>query len=171
MCMAGLPDPAKELPQRFGSRVASDAIEEMVDELHDEVGDNWAPVRDDDRYDEQFDVEPGRRVRPCGAPFAPGSLELGYRSHAVLAIFRFSYSRPCIRPNPGHNFANLLWFSKALRHWDRAAQLRTEDRSGLWHQKVRACRAEEAVRPTLYAPNRTHQALMEFLFPELNPLP
>ena len=74
-----------------------------------------------------------------------------------------------------HNVAtgskhHLRWFSRALRHWQRGPQLKTEDRSGLWAKKVKACQRDEAVDPSAFAPDRTHQRLIEFLFPELGSL-
>lgn len=74
-----------------------------------------------------------------------------------------------------HQMANggrhLRWFSHALRHYGRAPQLRAEDRSGNWARKVKACRALEAQSPATYEPDRAQQVLIEFLFPELCPLP
>lgn len=60
--------------------------------------------------------------------------------------------------------------SRALRHWQRGPQLKTEDRSGLWAKKVTACKTDEASDPTAFEPDRTHQQLIEFLFPELGSL-
>lgn len=65
---------------------------------------------------------------------------------------------------------HLRWFSRALRHWQRGPQLKTEDRSGLWAKKVRACQEDEAADPSAFAPDCTHQRLVEFLFPELGSL-
>lgn len=74
-----------------------------------------------------------------------------------------------------HQVANggrhLRWFSKALRHYERGPQLKKEDRSGSWAKKVKACRALESQSPEEFEPERQHQALVEFLFPELCPLP
>lgn len=66
---------------------------------------------------------------------------------------------------------NLRWFSHALRHYERGPQLRAEDRSGNWAKKVKACRALESQSPSTFDPDRRQQALIEFLFPELCPLP
>ena len=64
----------------------------------------------------------------------------------------------------------LRWFSQALRHYGRGDQLKSEDRSGLWALKVKDLRAQEAQDPDAFSPDRTHQTLVEFLFPELCPL-
>lgn len=69
------------------------------------------------------------------------------------------------------NKRHLRWFSRALRHWSRGPQLKADDRSGLWAKKVKACKEEEAINPALYTPDRAHQRLIEFLFPELGSLP
>jgi hypothetical protein len=73
-----------------------------------------------------------------------------------------------------HQVANggrhLRWFSQALRHYERGAQLKAEDRSGNWARKVKACRELERRSPDAFEPDRQHQELIEFLFPELRPL-
>jgi hypothetical protein len=56
------------------------------------------------------------------------------------------------------------------RHYGRGDQLKSEDRSGLWALKVKDLRAQEAQDPDAFSPDRTHQTLVEFLFPELCPL-
>jgi hypothetical protein len=64
----------------------------------------------------------------------------------------------------------LRWFSQALRHYERSAQLKAEDRSGDWAKNVKACRELEARSSEAFKPDRQHQALTEFLFPELGAL-
>lgn len=66
---------------------------------------------------------------------------------------------------------DLLWFRHALRRFRRTAQLVQEDRSKNWAKKAAAIRAQRNVDPASFAPDRTHQTLIEFLFPELCPLP
>lgn len=65
---------------------------------------------------------------------------------------------------------HLHWFGRALRHWERGAQLKTEDRSGRWKEKVEAFKVDKAADPFAFEPDRTHQRLIEFLFPELGSL-
>lgn len=64
-------DPADVLRERFSSIAAEDAIQEVIDEMHAEVGEDWAPLRDEnpDDYDDDYGViveessEPLRRLR------------------------------------------------------------------------------------------------------------
>lgn len=107
------------------------------------------------------------------------------RSELSFALLQALYSAKLGRPASSkrkrlveiaHQVASghkgyMRWFGKALRQWDRGAQLKAEDKSGLWAEKVQACRLEYASAPALYEPDRTHQVVVEFLFPEMKPLP
>ena len=75
-----------------------------------------------------------------------------------------------------HGFAgmykrDLKWFSHALRHYGTGKLLAEQDRSGKWKLKVQATRAARDAMPEAYEPEREWQSFVEFLFPELVPLP
>ena len=119
-----------------------------------------------------------RRFARAGVPFVqyPGNLP-----HDLLqGLYSAKHGRPFaskrkLLVEAAHQVANggrhLRWFSKALRHYGRGPQLKAEDRSGSWAKKVKACRVRESQSPEAFEPDRQHQALVEFLFPELCPLP
>lgn len=119
-----------------------------------------------------------RRFARAGVPFVHYPRDLPF--DLLQGLYSAKYGRPFaskrkLLVEAAHQVANggrhLRWFSQALRHYERGAQLNTEDRSGNWAKKVKACRAQEAQSPETFEPDRRHQALIEFLFPELRPLP
>lgn len=65
----------------------------------------------------------------------------------------------------------LLWFRRALKVYDRGPMLAKQDKTGNWAKRKDKYVKEMRSEPKKYAPDRTHQALFEFLFPELIPLP
>ncbi len=117
------------------------------------------------------------RTESVSAPRYPGQLP----RELLTALFSARHGRPFGQRRKrfievAHGVATsnkngLLWYSHALRHYDRGEQLRTEDQSGKWRDKVKTSRAEKEAGSTAYEPDRTHQQLVEFMFPELCPLP
>jgi hypothetical protein len=114
----------------------------------------------------------------AGVPFVRYARELPY--DLLQGLYSAKHGRPFaskrkLLVEAAHRMANggrhLRWFSKALRHYGRGPQLRSEDRSGNWAKKVKACRELELRSPEMFEPDRKQQALVEFLFPELCPLP
>lgn len=65
----------------------------------------------------------------------------------------------------------LLWFRRALQVYGRAGLLKEQDRSGNWAKRVRSYLFEMKEDPEKFASDQSHQLLVEFLFPELVPLP
>lgn len=65
----------------------------------------------------------------------------------------------------------LPWFRKAFSVYNRGGLLLEQDKTGKWRRRVAAYKKEMKELPELYAPPRTHQKLIELLFPELAPLP
>jgi hypothetical protein len=65
----------------------------------------------------------------------------------------------------------LPWFRKAFAVYNRGELLQEQDKTGKWRRRVAAYKKEMKALPELYAPDRTHQRLVELLFPELAPLP
>lgn len=66
---------------------------------------------------------------------------------------------------------NLLWFRKALQVWDRKAIIQAQDRSGNWAKRVRSYKEELRADPEKFDADQRHGRLIEWLFPELLPLP
>ncbi len=119
-----------------------------------------------------------RQFARAGVPFVQYTRELPY--DLLQGLYSAKHGRPFaskrkLLVEAAHQVANggrnLRWFSKALRHYERGPQLRSEDRSGNWAKKVKACRELESQSPEAFEPDRSQQALVEFLFPELCPLP
>lgn len=51
--------PQNELYKRFGGIVSDELINDLVDDLHNEVGEDWAPIRIDERedeFDDRFEI-------------------------------------------------------------------------------------------------------------------
>jgi hypothetical protein len=101
---------------------------------------------------------------------------------AVLdAIYSVKYGRPIGIDRKhfievAHWFAPaypryLLWFRKALQVWGRGALLTEQDKSGNWAKRVREYKSDMRVNPKKFDADQTHQRLLEWLFPELVPLP
>lgn len=118
-----------------------------------------------------------RRFARAGVPFVQYPRDLPF--DLLQGLYSAKHGRPFaskrkLLVEAAHQMANggrhLRWFSQALRHYERGAQLKAEDRSGNWAKKVKACRELEAQSPEAFEPDRQHQALIEFLFPELGPL-
>jgi len=147
----------QELRDRFEHLFESRAI------YRDEGRANWVDLK--------------RRFARAGVPFVHYPRELPF--DLLQGLYSAKHGRPFasrrkLLVEAAHQVANgrrhLRWFSQALRHYQRGAQLKAEDRSGNWAKKVRACRELEAQSPEAFEPDRQHQALIEFLFPDLRPL-
>lgn len=65
----------------------------------------------------------------------------------------------------------LPWFRRAFAVYKCGKLLQEQDKTGKWRRRVAAYKKEMTELPELYAPDRTHQRLVEPLFPELTPLP
>lgn len=65
---------------------------------------------------------------------------------------------------------HLVWFMHAAKAYRRLDKLE-EQGSRKWRQKYEACRSEYRENPEIFEPSRSQQGLVEFLFPELLPLP
>lgn len=65
---------------------------------------------------------------------------------------------------------HMVWFMHAAKEYKRLDTLE-EQGSRKWHQKHQACRDEYRKHPESFEPSREQQELVEFLFPELLPLP
>ena len=70
----------------------------------------------------------------------------------------------------GHK-EHFIWFMLAVRKYGRTASMAAEGDPKKWANKYALCQAEYKEDPAPFAPSRTHQDLIEFLFPELYPLP
>ncbi len=75
-----------------------------------------------------------------------------------------------------HRVANteknhVTWFMHAVRKYGRENSMRLEGKPGLWVNRYEELRAEYKQAPGLFEPERKAQAMVEFLFPELLPLP
>jgi hypothetical protein len=71
--------------------------------------------------------------------------------------------------NSGKN--HLKWFMHAVRKFGRLESMKAEGKPGLWQKRYIELRAEYKLNPIPFEPTRKFQALVEFLFPELVPLP
>jgi hypothetical protein len=119
------------------------------------------------------------RLRHRGIPAPASPSEFGIILLTVL------YSAKNNRPW-GHGFNKLIqvahsvgymhkdywvWFMHALAKYGRLEGLRTEGDPKKWAAKQAFCEQELKTSPELYEPDRQHQPLVEYLFPELCPLP
>lgn len=66
---------------------------------------------------------------------------------------------------------HLTWFMHAVRKYGRLESMQAEGDPSKWKRKYEECRMAYAADPAPYRPQREHQAVVEFLFPELAPLP
>lgn len=67
--------------------------------------------------------------------------------------------------------SDTLWVQHAIEKYGRHEQAHAEGSPGKLAAKLARLREARAGHPELYEPDRTPQALVEFLFPELLPLP
>jgi hypothetical protein len=58
-----------------------------------------------------------------------------------------------------------------LKVYDRGALLEEQDKAGKWAKRVKAYKRDLRDNPDRFGVDQTHQRLIEFLFPELAPLP
>lgn len=65
--------------------------------------------------------------------------------------------------SPGY----LHYFRAALKTYDRAPLIKSQDQSGKWRAKVQAYRRLMAEEPNAFAPDTRHQWLVQVLFPEI----
>jgi len=61
----------------------------------------------------------------------------------------------------------LQYFRAALKAYDRADLVRTQDQSGMWADKVAAYKEKLRAGDPAYAPDLTHNDLVQLLFPEM----
>lgn len=61
----------------------------------------------------------------------------------------------------------LNYFRAALKRFDRAELIKAQDTSGKWMLKVKAYREKLAAEPEYFEPDKRHEWLVKFLFPEL----
>jgi hypothetical protein len=66
---------------------------------------------------------------------------------------------------------NLTWFMHAVRKYGHLATMEAEGDTQKWRVKYQGCRREFLQNRELYQPPTDKLALVEFLFPELSPLP
>lgn len=66
---------------------------------------------------------------------------------------------------------HFTWFLHAVRKYGRYESMASEGDPKKWRDKYALCKAEYKQDPAPFAPSRAHQDLIEFLFPELCPLP
>lgn len=59
----------------------------------------------------------------------------------------------------------------AVKRYGRLESMQSEGNPTLWKKKIERCRTEYQIDPTPFQPDRSSQALVELLFPELVPLP
>ena len=69
-----------------------------------------------------------------------------------------------IEPGSRHH---LHFFRAALKAFDRAELIRSQDLSGKWADKVKAYKVKIREGDDDYAPDNTHRALVQMLFPEM----
>lgn len=66
---------------------------------------------------------------------------------------------------------HLTWFLHAVRYYQRDDTMWAEGTPGVWNAKYIRCQKEYKLDPTPFAPMRELQPFIEFLLPELAPLP
>lgn len=66
---------------------------------------------------------------------------------------------------------HLTWFMHAVREYGRLESMQAEGDPSRWKRKYEECQAEYRMNREVYSPRREHQAVVEFLFPELAPMP
>ena len=66
---------------------------------------------------------------------------------------------------------NLSWFMHAVKHYGRKESMEAEGDPAKWVEKRKDCVVAYKVDPKPFEPDRASQSLIEFLFPELKPLP
>lgn len=71
----------------------------------------------------------------------------------------------------GAHKEHFVWFMHAVRKYGRLESMRTEGDPKKWAVKYALCKSEYKTDPGPFLPSPDHQDLIEFLFPELCPLP
>lgn len=133
-------------------------------------------------YSENRDAEWAefkRRFHPFGFAFPR------YLSGVDFSLFLSLYSAKNNKPwgskrkkliEVAHRVAtsekpHLIWFMHAVRHYGHLTTMEAEGETRKWQVKYQGCRKEFLQNRELYRPPLEKLALVEFLFPELCPLP
>lgn len=160
-------------------RRLQDAAAAKDQKLRDEFEVWWGGNRYDEREGKQPWAEFREQLcqRGIKLPVRLSELDLGL----VTALYSAKNDRPWGQRKKklvevAHSIANahkehFVWFMHAVRKFDRFESMRTEGNPKKWAVKYALCKAEYKVDPGLFLPSRVHQDLIEFLFPELRPLP
>jgi hypothetical protein len=139
----------------------------------------WWEVRFAQTYPQAEWTKFAKRLRKLGlpAPYAYRDIDV----ELITALYSAKHNRPYGQGKKrlvevAHHLAtaykhHLTWFMHAVRHYGRLATMSAEGDPRKWAEKYKACRKEYLTNPESYAPARTSQALIEFLFPELMPMP
>jgi hypothetical protein len=119
----------------------------------------------------------GRFIRQClEVPRYLGGLDLSL----LIALYSAKHGRPWGRGGrklveAAHRVAtsqkkHFIWFMHAVRAYKRMDSM-AEEGTKKWREKYEGCREEYKTNPAAFEVTREHQELIEFLFPELCPLP
>lgn len=87
--------------------------------------------------------------------------------HGRVIGWRFkTFIEVAHRVEPAHR-RYLHYFRRALAAYDRADQLRAEDKSGKWALKVKHYKAQMQINDPAYTPDTSDMKLVVLLFPEI----
>ena len=101
--------------------------------------------------------------------------------YAVIGLYSAKHNRPFGQGKKrlvemAHHIANgykhnLSWFMHAVKHYGRKDSMEAEGDPQKWVEKRKDCVDAYRLDPGPFEPDRESQPLVEFLFPELLPLP
>lgn len=146
--------------------------------LRDEV-EAWWDVRYETDSPHSAWLSFAARLRKLGLEVPYGYNEID--AFGISALYSAKHNRPYGQGKKrlvevAHSVAtgskgHLIWFMHAVRHYDREASMAAEGTPGAWVKKYEQCKREYRNDMEPFTPIRKSQALIEYLFPELMPLP
>lgn len=110
----------------------------------------------------------------------PADASYRYMSDVMMALYSAKHGKPWGQERKklfeiAHIVANrkslLIWFMHAVRKYGREDHMQSEGDPRKWAAKYQGCKDDYRLHRELYIPPRDLQPLVEFLFPELCPLP
>ncbi|WP_291081867.1 DUF6035 family protein [Hydrogenophaga sp.] len=146
--------------------------------LRDEV-EAWWDVRYETDSPHSAWLSFAARLRKLGLEVPYGYNEID--AFGISALYSAKHNRPYGQGKKrlvevAHSVAtgskgHLIWFMHAVRYYDREASMAAEGTPGAWVKKYEQCKREYRNDMEPFTPIRKSQALIEYLFPELMPLP
>lgn len=150
-----------------------------VQALRDEIDAWWDRKRDEDAPLQDTWVKFAPRLRKLGVP-APYQFR-DVDMVLLTALYSAKHGQPWgQRKNRlvevAHHHAmkdrdRFVWFMHAVKRYSRTESMAQEGDPSKWRDKYKRAQAAYLADRQQFEPNRTSQALAEFLFPELCPFP